>query len=613
MRTIILLCLFAVLCVRQAASQIIIDPAQTYQTIESFAASDCWTGHYVGQYWKDTPKNTIAKYLFSRNLKADGSPEGIGLSMWRVNLGAGTMEQGDASNIEDISRRAECFLDDEGNYDWSKQAGQQWFMQKAKEYGCDNFVAFSNSPLVRYTRNGKGYANGDGNANLQADKYDDFAGYLTEVLAHFDREGFPFKYISPVNEPQYDWKDPSQEGSPWQNAEIKQMVVELDKSLQEKELDTKILLSEAGDWTYLYRQTSGRATNQIYRFFDEASSDYVGNLPSLAPVIGAHSYWTHTTNNDLQTVRTSVNTAANKYGLDVFQTEWSMLSSGEGIPDLETASYMDIALLMGKIIHGDLAFAQVTSWSYWTAMGVELWNHKDRFLLIALNPGSPPNPYTPVTESGTITDRPTLWVLGNYSFFIRPGYKRIQLQGADNLSELMGTAYLAPDSSRIVAVYVNMATETKKITTTFRNMSSLAPANNKVYVTNTSYNLRKIGGSTSDTYAPEKEISIPARSVTTIVYDLETTTGIVPPGNGQWQISPNPVSPGGQLTVRLPDAGNNLSFAIYSLHGQLIYTENKTVAGIEETITVPSCLSKGIYLLKLQYENNVYLNKLIIN
>jgi hypothetical protein len=143
-------------------------------------------------------------------------------------------------------------------------------------------------------------------------------------------------------------------------------------------------------------------------------------------------------------------------------------------------------------------------------------------------------------------------------------------------------------------------------------MSGLAPANNKVYVTNSSYNLRKIGGSISETYAPEKEISIPARSVTTIVYELETATGIIPPENGQWQISPNPVSIGGKLTVRLPDAGNNLSFAIYSLLGQLIYTKNKTLAGIEETITVPSYLSKGIYLLKMQSGKNKYQRKITV-
>jgi hypothetical protein len=144
-----------------AAAQIVIDPAQTYQTIEGFGASDCWTGNYVGKYWNEDAKETIAKYLFSQNLKSDGSPEGIGLSMWRFNLGAGTMEQGEASGISDISRRAECMLDESEKYDFTKQAGQQWFLKRAKAYGCENFTAFSNAPLTVWSKNGKGYSNGD--------------------------------------------------------------------------------------------------------------------------------------------------------------------------------------------------------------------------------------------------------------------------------------------------------------------------------------------------------------------------------------------------------------------------------------------------------------------
>ena len=218
-KKIIFVYLFFAVFLQKTVTQILIDPSQTYQTIEGFSASDCWTGNYVGQYWDDTSKNLIARYLFSQNFATDGSPEGIGLSMWRINLGAGTAEQGDASDISDISRRAECFLDKTGlNYDWSKQAGQQWFMKKAKEYGCEKFVAFSNAPLVYLSRNGKGYSNGDGHANLKEDKYDAFAGYMADVADHFKQEGMNIDYISPLNEPQYAWNTSGQEGSPWENS-----------------------------------------------------------------------------------------------------------------------------------------------------------------------------------------------------------------------------------------------------------------------------------------------------------------------------------------------------------------------------------------------------------
>lgn len=595
-----------------AVVEITIDAATSYQTIEGFAASDCWTGNYVGKYWNETPKNTIAEYLFSQNYKSDGSPKGIGLSMWRVNLGAGTWEQEDASDIEDISRRAECFLDASGNYDWTKQAGQQWFMQKAKEYGCESFVLFSNSPPVSYTRNGKGYSNGDGNANLQADKYDDFADFMTTVLNHFKEEGIDFRYISPVNEPQWDWKDPSQEGSPWQNNEIKDLVVELDKSLQEKGLDTQILLSEAGQWDRLY-QTNGRASNQIYQFFDERSSNYIGDLLSVAPVIAGHSYWTHNTNSQLRSVRQDVKTNAKKYDLNVFQTEWSMLSGGEGLPDadIENASFIDIALFMAKVIHSDLAFAEATSWSYWTSMDMERWNHKNRFLLISLSPN---NPYNDIRQSATVADRPTLWALGNYSFFIRPGYKRIQLNGADNLNGLMGTAYLAPDTTQIVAVYVNLSDQVQKIKTGFSNLKNYEPVTNKVYVTSSTYNLKKYGSASSESYSEDRELTVPTRSVTTMVYSLEKKeeTGIPVGEKSAFRVYPNFLSAGENVRICLPNTvRGNVSLSLYSIQGQLIYTENAAGSTSDWELSTVN-LAQGTYLLKVQIGNQIFIRKLII-
>ncbi|MDR0541240.1 MAG: hypothetical protein LBH19_03395, partial [Dysgonamonadaceae bacterium] len=78
-----------ILCFQPVDSQVTINPGQAYQTIEGFSASDCWTTHFVGGNWNSDKKELAAKWLFSQKLKSDGSPEGIGLSMWRVNLGAG--------------------------------------------------------------------------------------------------------------------------------------------------------------------------------------------------------------------------------------------------------------------------------------------------------------------------------------------------------------------------------------------------------------------------------------------------------------------------------------------------------------------------------------------
>ena len=74
----------------------------------------------------------IADLLFSLENDKEGNPVGIGLSNWRFYIGAGSMEQGDSSNIRNVWRRSESFVDANGNYDWTKYKGQRWFLQAVK-------------------------------------------------------------------------------------------------------------------------------------------------------------------------------------------------------------------------------------------------------------------------------------------------------------------------------------------------------------------------------------------------------------------------------------------------------------------------------------------------
>ena len=277
------------------------DVSQTYQTIAGFGASDCWAPSFVGKSWT-SGRAGITELLFSSEI-VNGKPKGIGLSQWRVNLGGGSAQQGDASGIEDKSRRAESYLKDDLTLDWSRCEGQRYFMSRAKELGCDNFILFSNTPPVQYTYNGKGFSVQGASSNLKTEHYDDFAGYMTEVAAHYTGEGYNVTHISPVNEPQYNW-DGGQEGSGWTNDQVAKLVRELDASLTASGLSTDILLGESGDWEYLYKSKSdANRSNVINAFFREGSSAYVGNLPHVKNLICGHSYWTDGTWDGMRNVR----------------------------------------------------------------------------------------------------------------------------------------------------------------------------------------------------------------------------------------------------------------------------------------------------------------------
>lgn len=490
-----------------------INPGLTYQTIRGFGASDCWSPAYVGKYWTGS-RDAITELLFSSEI-VEGQPKGIGLSQWRVNLGGGSAEQGDESGIEDKTRRAESYLAADMSYDWNKCEGQRYFMRRAKELGCNDFILFSNTPPVQYTYNGKGYSNQGGTSNLKPEHYADFARYMAEVAAHYESEGYPVSHISPVNEPQYDWGDGGQEGSGWTNEQIAGVARALDKSLTENGLSsTDILLGEAGDWEYLYKVKSDAArSNVISAFFTPESSAYVGDLPHVKGLICGHSYWTDGSWDAMRNVRKQVHEKALSANLELWQSEWSMLGDGYSSSEFvgyDAASEMDIALYMSKVIHNDLTVAQVSSWSYWTSMDVSRWGHKNRFLLISLVPEG--GEAGDLEQEGTYRATPTLWVLGNYSRFIRPGYTRIDLALNETMN-FFGSAWISPEGNKIVAVYSNLAEKAIRLVDVHEGWSR-EPASIKTYTTSSSKELKE------REVPADGDIYLDAKSVTTVVYEL---------------------------------------------------------------------------------------------
>lgn len=497
-----------------------------YQTIDNFAASDCWNTEYVGRYFSTANKEKVARWLFSTETDELGNPLGIGLTSWRVNLGAGSSRQGDKSGIEDETRRVDCFQLADGTYDWTRCPGQQYFMAKAKEYGVKDFVLFSNSAPVHFTQNG--YAHCDSQtqgANLKDDCYDDFAEFLATSAKHFADLGYNISHISPVNEPSWEWLD-GQEGSSWTNDCIARITRELDKSINARNLGTKVMIPEAAAYNVLFDPYGGE---QINDFFNPLSANYVGNLSSVDHLVGSHSYWTVGTNFELQYTREAVRQAADMYNLKVYQTEWSMLenapSNKAGFPQggYDAATEMDIALYMAKIIQSDLVYGNVASWSYWTATARSQWGHKNRFLLVRLNAQNESSyeSYAAMTGNGKVTDDYNLWVLGNFSRFIRPGYKRIAMTGADDMNGLYGSSYLSPDGKRLVCVIVNMGYDTRTVTLG-NDTRSLDGCTVNKYVTCEGKSLEHEQDTPS--YSTDAAYEVSARSVTTFTIDMPETS-----------------------------------------------------------------------------------------
>jgi O-glycosyl hydrolase len=428
------------------------------QTIQNFGASGCWFSDPIGRYWADSVKKQMAELLFSKTADKHGNPKGIGLSAWRFNIGAGTAEQGDSSGIKDVNRRVECFLNADGTYSWNKEQGYLWFTKQARDYGVENLIAFVNSPPVYYTQNGLGYkTTKSAYANLKPDKYDAYAAFLAEVIAHFDKENIHFKYISPVNEPQWDWYNPfgkgSQEGSPYTNEEIYKVVKTLDQALTSRKRSTQILMPEAGALNYLYSSPGHSKTgSQVQSFWSAGSTNYIGNLKSVSKFVAGHGYFTETSEKGIISIRQQVADTARKYNVEYWQSEYSMLGDGfkEGIKGDRSA--FDCALFLAKLIHHDLTAGNASAWQFWNSWEPGKADINTRYYLLALNP-------LPGFKSGTFTITKNLWALGHFSRFIRPGMSRIELAAPDR--DLLTSAYYG--QKKLVLVIINNGTDKKRM------------------------------------------------------------------------------------------------------------------------------------------------------
>jgi O-glycosyl hydrolase len=493
---------------------ITVDAKHTAQTMANIGASGCWFSEGIGKYWPLAKREKMAELLFSKQTLADGTPKGIGLSAWRFNIGGGTAEQGDKSGIVDFRKRVECFLNPDGTYDWSKQAGYQWFLQKAKDYGVENLIAFSNIPPVQFTQNGLGYkTDKDYKANLKADKYDAYADFLTEVVKHFDKQGLHFNYLSPVNEPQWDWSNKpgqaSQEGSPWSNAEIYKVINSVDASLSKKKLSTKILTTEAGQLNFLY-SGNNHASNQIQEFYADNGKYSLNKLKHMPRIVAAHSYFTDNGDKNIIDIRQNVADTAAKYKVDYWQSEYSMLADGYKEGNKGRRSQIDCALFLAKIINHDLTVGNAAAWQLWNVWepGSAEWD--TRYYLIALKPNE-------THTDGDFTITKNLWALGNYSRFVRPGMQRLVTTRNDALTptrvaqDVMISAFKG-DKNALIMVVINYTNETRSINPELKSFKSLKRY--RTYTTSVNDDLKP-----SAMFPLNGAIALQPRSVTTIVFD----------------------------------------------------------------------------------------------
>lgn len=456
------------------AIEVKINLSEKYQIIESFGTSGCWWSQYVGGWdneYKDTGRSVrdeIAMLLFDREY-------GIGLSSYRYNLGAGSADSG-KGKYNDPHRRAQSFETAPFTYNWNKDANAVWFMRKAVELGVEEIIMFSNSPLERLTMNGTAQVTKGSKENILPENYEDFARYVMDVAEHFVEEGIPVKYISPINEPQWEWTE-GQEGCHYEPAKIPKLYRAFLTELNSRPALEGVALSgpESGEW-------KGDATLYTSALLNDSV------LGSYFDTIDNHSYWSDTASK----VAFKRWMDANYPEVKLRMSEWCEMVNGSDVT-------MDSAFELARVLQEDLTVLDVVSWQNW--VGVAPGGYRDG--LIYVNEGKK-----------TLNPLKRLWGYGNYSKFIRPGYQRVEVSDS-SLKEYKPVAFTGTNDEgkkELVLVVINESDANKKLLLDIQGAVEYTDIS--VYETSESSNLDR---KTNEKYGVGDAVEVGKQSITTII------------------------------------------------------------------------------------------------
>jgi O-glycosyl hydrolase len=489
-----------------------VDFNERAQTIENIGSSTGMHGDYMARHWAPETVDVVADLLFSRKFSGDGSPNGIGLSSFRIQIGGGA--DGPESGVQAPWRRTDCFLRPDGSYDWKNQGqGTTYWRKKAAEYDVPTVIGYLNSPPAWFTHSGYTFKTEKTfTTNLKDEHFGDYAAFVGQVAAHFQFAELPFTHISPVNEPQWYWQGSpgraKQEGSPWTNAQIARLVRLTDREFSKASVVTKLLIPEAAEYpalcTAMPNQYYAAATDQVRAFWTPTSGTYIGNLKSVEPVAAGHAYFSDGSIGKIEETRRAVKETVAEIGsgLRFWQTEYCLLGRGwtGGLPVSEVDEMM-AGLLLARNIHADFTLANAAAWQWWSSTEPKM-GRVPRYCLIECD------------KDGAEQFRPTklLWALGHYSRFVRPGMVRIEVEPAGHLDGVMASAFYDEEQKRWAMVFINFTDDEQKVTLELKNVpASVNSSLLKGFLTDATTNLGRypVFG---------KRITMPARSLITVIH-----------------------------------------------------------------------------------------------
>ena len=317
--------------------------AKKLQKLKGFGTSACWWSHYLKD---EKAQDEICELLYGDT--------GLKLNIYRYNIGGGT--DMDNYRVQNPWRRTESMYvfdreKEEGYWDYSLDKTAKDVMRKCLDKGnIDTLIVFANSP--HWSQTSTGQASGSllyHTCNLPKSKYREFADYFLTATQRLIDEGFPVKYVSPINEPQWKWGGSYvwQEGCHYETEEMVEVMHIFAEEILKRNMNVK-----------LYGPESGEMMGLTPQYLDALIKDET--IMKVLDVFAYHSY--HDDNNPKIRVDFKNQLVTPHPELRFDMSEWCEL------PNKSHTKNFKGALITARIIGQDLIYAGAESWTSWVAV-----------------------------------------------------------------------------------------------------------------------------------------------------------------------------------------------------------------------------------------------------
>jgi O-glycosyl hydrolase len=396
-------------------------------------------------------------------------------------------------------RAPQTFRTSSGGYDWTRDPGGRTFLRHAAQHGVRDLVGFANTAPAPWTSNGRSCG-----GTLVAGSTQAYAGYLADIVAHFNGEGIRLNYLSPMNEPTNSFGECGQEGMLVPVAQRDDLVRATGAALASRGLATGVSSDESS--------AVGGFNSEVPQWLGQSgTAQHVANL--------AH----HTYDNPGDAARTTAMNIGRAAGKRTWASEICCFTGVGGGWSQGYDPTITGGLAISEKIYRDFGVSYDTAFHWWTALSP----------MLGCNPvGSPgcpnqanssgwsdgllyydPNYASNGNQALYLTKR--YYALGQYSRFVRPGAVRHNVTGAP-----AGVQVSAFDHNGAWTLVVNnLNTASTAVTVHFNAKSNVSAG--AAYRTSASENLAAVPAPAVANGA--MTATLPARSVTT--YVLNQTGG----------------------------------------------------------------------------------------